>query len=234
MPTTSEPKIESDLAFSPEIAAEPNAMPEPALADQDAQIEGIELSRYAEQQGIGTGEVWQLVRLGQLAARTERGKVFVYERAIDDNALTAPVDVAMDSQYNKSLKAETETSALPPLPSTRDLQHTSNLVPQAPAPEIALLLDHLSLAKEEHREIIRLTQDSISRITNMTEQLLAAKDTLLKEREEQLADANDEVKARDEKLATLAQEAAERDAMVTRLRQELEDMEMLNKTLGGN
>lgn len=231
MQKISDPKIEADLPFSSEIASEPNQAALTDASTADAQFEGVELSAYADQNDLTTADVWALVRQGELAARTQRGKVYVYDRALEDEELIA--EEAPQAATSTSTRPITSAAPafLPPLPTASTATPASALVPQQPAPEIALLLDHLSLAKEEHREIIRLTQDSITRITSMTEQLLAAKDTTIRDREEQLASAHDEVEMRDQKIAAMEQQMADRDAMVTKLRQELEDMEILTKTL---
>ena len=53
--------------------------------------------------------------------------------------------------------------------------------------ELALLIDHLSLAKDENREILRLTQDSMARLTHMTDAILEMKDAVIATKEEQVA-----------------------------------------------
>lgn len=84
--------------------------------------------------------------------------------------------------------------------------------------EVALLLDHLSLAKEENREILRLTQDSINRITHMAETMMAMKDEILSQRTEEVAGLK--------KLVT------DREQVINRLNQEVEDFAILTKSLG--
>ncbi len=218
-----DPIIEADLEISADFSQLPNADQDASPnADSDCQFAGIELATYASQHAIGTSQVWELVRQGKLAARTERGRVFVYERAIEDDdltPLTPPATISLDN--------------LPPLPTKAPAQQHA-LTPAAPTPEVALLLDHLSLAKEEHREIIRLTQDSISRITSMTEQLIASKDALLKDREEQLREKTTELSRRDSKLEAAEEDIARRDATIAKLKQDLEDMEILTRTLSPN
>ena len=45
--------------------------------------------------------------------------------------------------------------------------------------EIALLLDHLSLAKEENREILKLTNAAMSQIKSVNEMVISSKDELI-------------------------------------------------------
>lgn len=84
-------------------------------------------------------------------------------------------------------------------------------------PEVALLLDHLSLAKEENREILRLTQDAMQRVSNMTDQLVKLKDELLSTKDQQLTQMHEIVKAR--------------EAEILRLKRQNEDLETLARTL---
>ena len=84
--------------------------------------------------------------------------------------------------------------------------------------ELALLLDHLSLAKEENREILRLTQDTLTKLSAMTDAVVQMKDEV--------------IKSKDLQLATMQQAIAEKERNLSQLRQDKEDLEMLNRTLG--
>jgi len=84
-------------------------------------------------------------------------------------------------------------------------------------PEIALLLDHLSLAKEENREIIKLTQDALTRVSTMTDTMIKMKDQL--------------IGAKDEQLSSMREVLALRESEIRKLKQEREDLEMLTRTL---
>jgi chromosome segregation ATPase len=79
--------------------------------------------------------------------------------------------------------------------------------------EMALFIDHLSLAKEENKDILRLTQDSINRITQLSESVISLKDELLK--------------ARDTEIQALKKRLQSKNLTIRRLRQELEDLSML-------
>ena len=83
--------------------------------------------------------------------------------------------------------------------------------------EVALLLDHLSLAKEENREILRLTQDSMGRLTQMTDAMLQMKDDVISAREAQLTDMRERLDAQTHELR--------------RALREKEDLETLSRAL---
>lgn len=161
----------------------------------DAEFAGEELHDFAAARGLTEQDVWAQIRNGDLIGRSFGGKLYVHEphgaHAVDN---------------------------LPPLPldeGTLEERHLVASVPQAT--EVALLLDHLSLSKEENREILKLSQDSISRVTQMADTIVAMKDELLK--------------ARDEQIDGLREKLKSRDAEISRLQQELEDMKMLAATL---
>ena len=80
-----------------------------------------------------------------------------------------------------------------------------------------LLIDHLSLAKEENREILRLTQDAMSRLTHMTDVMLDMKDALIASKEEQ--------------MSILKLRLSEQSADLTRALKENEDLETLTMAL---
>jgi hypothetical protein len=87
----------------------------------------------------------------------------------------------------------------------------------AQTPEVALLIDHLSLAKEENREILNFAQQSLAQVREITSQIVSSKDELLRLREEK-------IQLLEEKLARNLHE-------LKKLSQEKEDLEMLTMEL---
>lgn len=97
--------------------------------------------------------------------------------------------------------------------------HVSEQRPEsATSTEVALLLDHLSLAKEENREILRLTQDSIAKISQMAETMMAMKDEILKQKSEEVERLNRVLR--------------DREQTISHLKQEVEDFTILTRSLG--
>ena len=80
-----------------------------------------------------------------------------------------------------------------------------------------ILIDHLSLAKEENREILRRTQDAMSRLTQMTDAMLEMKDAL--------------ISSKDEQMSILKLRLSEQSADLTRALKENENLETLTNTL---
>ena len=180
-------------------------------------------------------EVWEGLKVGQLTGRMRLGQILVYGpiplRAAPEQEPVAPLSA--EAQAYGAVAAEGE---LPPLPLATDelddfegpprrfetavLPHAASLAvrPESQvAPEIALLLDHLSLAKEENREILRMTQQSIRKVTELSEQLVEGKEQL--------------IRAKDVEIHALRDAIDVQRREITRLRQQHEDLEMLARTL---
>ncbi len=89
---------------------------------------------------------------------------------------------------------------------------------------VALLIDHLSLAKEENREILRLTQSSLEHITKTTEAIIHAKDALISKHEADFLNLKTQVEEREKALVQSEKE-------IQQLKQQIEDLQMLSKVL---
>ena len=193
-----------------------------AYANRDS--DGLSIEDYALHHRLSSEEVWNKLRRGHLVGRTSRGKVLVYE-SISAAALAVPGS----PQSRSSASADGD---LPPLEFGATPQRYSAPTPSNSAgslvtmdsvsgpqsTELALLLDHLSLAKEENREILRLTQDTLTKLSAMTDAVVQMKDEV--------------IKSKDLQLATMQQAIAEKERNLSQLRQDKEDLEMLNRTLG--
>ena len=180
----------------------------------DSKLDGLELSAYAQAHALSADEIWQRIRAGSLMGRTQGGKVYVYDcDAPLQGSPQAPSTACFDG--------------LPPLPPTDRAVVGGAALDLSTSPqstELALLLDHLSLAKEEHREILKLTQDSIKQITAMAESLVAVKDSLIAHKDEQL-------QRQEREIEKLKAQVKKKSRSGRRLSQELEDIQMLVKTL---
>ena len=153
----------------------------------DSEIDGMELSDAARLMGISIDDLWRQVRNGRLIARTERGRVLVYTDASSRTQVEGlpPLperDILLEPTLNQ--RAVDTISILTPSPDMDMSLVTSR--DNADRQEIALLIDHLSLAKEENREILRLTTESMNRLTEMTDKMLEMKDSIISSKEEQM------------------------------------------------
>lgn len=165
-----------------------------------ATFAGVEIHEYAKNSNITVDQVWKLIKQGKLVVRNVSGRLMI----CDD-----PETVALISSPEPIEK--TRDSIIPLL----------SLEPGAAStPEIAVLLDHLSLAREENRDVLRMSQESLERISTLADQLLAAKNELLKRK--------------DEELNHMRQELNSQQREASGLRREMEDLRMLVSTLANS
>ena len=166
------------------------------------------LPAYAAAHSLTEAEVWRRLGAGELVGQNRGGAMVILAGA----AVPTPI------------------SFLPPLPAQSGEeapQLGGALAPAAPragassladsSTEMALLLDHLSLAKEENRDILRLTQESMRRVAELSDQIVLAKDQV--------------IEARESELLALREQLLARDRQIGQLRQQCEDLEMLAKAL---
>jgi hypothetical protein len=184
-------------------------------ANEDIQdIDGMELNAAAQTLKISIDELWRRIKNGKLIARTVLGKVFVYtdipkSHFSPDAPLPPTQEFSPETLPIERSFATTESHTV----ESHTLAHLQNPGNQ----EWALLLDHLSLAKEENREILRLTQDSMSKLTQMTESILSMKDSIIASKEEQ--------------LSILKERLAVKEIELGRALKERENLETLTKAL---
>ena len=179
------------------------------MAEEDPTISGITLEDYAAAEQITLADAWREIKAGKLLSRSFHGRIYVY-----------PDGIAPEPQLHTA-----DVADLPPLPDrpegamAKDLQGAELSLERVDAgqnPEMALLLDHLSLAKEENREILKLTQDSLSKVTGLTDDLVKLKDQVIEAKDVQIEAYRKELDSCRKELARLAQEK--------------EDLEMLART----
>ncbi len=132
-----------------------------------------------------------------------------------------------------TLASTFSATALPPLPSDESQSFSDNdrqfhgassnpqVLPVATGKvtntELALLLDHLSLAKEENREILKMTQESIRKVTELTDTIVEMKDTVIDAKETQIIFLKDQLETREKEIRKLMQQK--------------EDLEILAQTI---
>ena len=213
-------------------------------ATHDEEFDGWELSRYAAEKKVTQEYVWEKVKSGQLVARCHQGRMYVLEdfhqmdgilkkakqgvpeeaasiemaanrdesgqKDVDPNYGGPSTEFGIKERSSESFNQDASHYAQQDggYLATRPLHHPS---------EIALLLDHLSLAKEENKDILKLTQEAISQITSMTTSMLSLKEELLTAKEDQ--------------LKIYKQQMNEKELQLNKLKQEVEDLKMLTKLL---
>lgn len=193
------------------------------LHSHDEDIDGLELSLAAKKLGITIDEIWRRIRNGLVLARTHKGQVFVYTDLQSSHVASElpPVpstDAEGEQTYQTVLENQLHSEWNKGLTSRASNVDVHSLIPvQSHSPELSLLIDHLSLAKEENREILRLTHDSMARLTHMTDSLIEMKNSIIASKEEQ--------------MAILKQKIAEQSAQLVEALKEKEDLETLTQAL---
>ena len=182
--------------------------------------DGLPIEAYAAKYLLTEDEVWQRIRRGELFGRTEQGRLLIFSPA----------------------HAESTLAELPPLPGTplskSRVGAGSDRGPSADflalsgergqTPELALLLDHLSLAKEENREILKLTEQSMKRVCAMSDALVQMKDAVIQAKDAELSALRSQ---REVEIASLRDELAASEREIRRLKQHGEDLEMLARSI---
>ncbi len=187
--------------------------------------EGLPLDAYAGRHDLSVDDVWQKIRRGELVGRMQKGRLLIFNPEIADQPM---LDLPPLPGEGKALglggasmrsAAAAERSGADYLTLSGDRGQT---------PELALLLDHLSLAKEENREILKLTEQSMQRVCAMSESLVQMKDAVIQAKDAELTALRSQ---RDLETAQLREQLQARDLEIRRLKQQSEDLEMLARTM---
>lgn len=129
--------------------------------------EAIPLERFAAERSVPRELVWSQIQAGRLRARVKAGVVYIMQQ-IDEN---------------KPLEIEpTETPLAQPEPVVQ-----TQLAPTVSGVELKALLEHLTAAKAEQRELAQLTRTTIEQIRFMSQELVSFKDRMLSEKEEKIS-----------------------------------------------
>lgn len=195
----------------------------------DDEIHGLELREYSRKFNLETSEVWKKIRRGELVARTENGFIYVYGHSVPDHSLSDFTNETGQLQKSptdaNNVFPRGDLDELPPLPMeiNTDASETRYLEDSS-SPTVALLLDHLALAKEENRKVLAFTQDAIIRITKMSDTIVDMKDSLINEKEKLL-------KVQEQKINSLNSQLNLEKNNNLNLHQNIEDLEMLAESL---
>ena len=109
-----------------------------------------------------------------------------------------PAEPALEPSLESTAKDEERKGALSNWPTPAGGEGTSQ-----PSTELALLIDHLSLSKDENREILRLAQESIRKITELSDTLVAMKDAVIEAKSTQIDSLKELLALRDKEIKTL-------------------------------
>jgi hypothetical protein len=186
-------------------------------SSDDDDIDGMELSKAARHLGVSIDEIWRRVRNGKLVARTDRGQVMVYTDASTVVTMEGlpPLPNSNAPEWTKSASNSDDSKSVDT--EYNQISVLSERVSSSDRQEVALLIDHLSLAKEENREILRLTHESMSRLSEMTDKMLDMKDSI--------------ISSKDEQMQILKQRLAEQTEQLRQVLREKEDLETLTEAL---
>jgi hypothetical protein len=178
---------------------------------------------------IGIDELWSKVKSGQLLARTLAGEVRIYssiEKSNDDIAkianLPKPPLKKIQSKKIQSKEILSPEIQFDPTVIVATMTHSNedhHASSNSSKGELAAIVHHLNLAKEENREILKLTSESMSRLTQMTDAVINMKDELIVAREAQLQELQSELKAQDEQIRNLLREKENLETLAQNLSQ---------------
>ncbi|MDA9951141.1 keratin [Oligoflexaceae bacterium] len=163
---------------------------------------GLTLSEYCNVKGDSPSSVWQKIRAGELISRAIHGRLKIFDSSQVGHISPRP--------FGATAKNRAENAELPELPDLEDVAKStavsvtsgqvSVITGAEHGQEVSLLIDHLSLAKEENREILSLTQSSIRKITEMSEQLLEAKEQVIDAHKQTIHEKNLLIEMQQEKI----------------------------------
>jgi hypothetical protein len=178
----------------------------------DCAIDGMDIEMAADALQVDVEEIWRRIRRGDLLARSQLGKVFVYtdhaQFEVDQDRFSALPDLPF--QKLQGARHERLAGNLGDHPGV-DIQLwdpgvSTSLVSTDQSYQFDELIRLLNMAKEENREIIRLTSDSMSQLSQMTDEMLHLKDQVIEARELQVRNLEADVRGTREEIQKLRQE----------------------------
>lgn len=218
---------------------------------------GMEISLYAKHHNTHEGEVWRKIRSGELIAKPYKNKLYIYSETNNGILLDSKEPLfTIDKSSTPSAPIIDEDllqeESLPELPefkesltgASKSLINTNTS--SSESQQIALLLDHLSLAKEENREVLQLAKETVEKVTKMSEEIVSMKDSIIESHKEhieiekkkvedlsqQMEQQKLELSAEIEKQKNeLNEQLKQQEDDLRKLRQENEDLNMLNKMI---
>lgn len=139
-----------------------------AVAAEDG--EAIPLERFAAERSVPRELVWSQIQAGRLRARVKNGVVYIMQQVNED----APIEI------------ESPLEPVATIEPIRSPDHLSSV-------DLKALLEHLTAAKAEQKELAQLTRTTIEQIRFMSSELVAFKDRLLTEKEAKISQLEDQV-----------------------------------------
>ena len=188
--------------------------------------EPVSLERYSALNKMPPFMVWEQIKKGKILAREINGEIYILPQTQASSASSLGIRegasagqlTTEDKEVIKTLVGDKNThkAELPSLPNKTGgyLGLNGN---NSESPEVALLLDHLSIAKEENQEILKMAQKSLEQVKEITREIVSAKDEVIQTKEE--------------KIKLLEEKLLQKDNDLNKTRQKLEDLEILTKTL---
>ena len=209
---------QSSLDFGKNPQSNHDSQQDQGLASSAAD-DGMPIEDYAEKFLLSETEIWRRIRHGELLGRTHQGRLLIYPPSSIEATLADLPPLPGQTPSPTRVGATQERSGADFLGLSGE---------RSSSPELALLLDHLSLAKEENREILRLTDQSMKRVCEMSDALIQMKDAVIVSKDTELLAVRQQ---RDTEVASLEAKLAASDMEIRRLRQQSEDLEMLARTM---
>ncbi len=194
----------------------------------DAQQTGerpLNLSDFAQRNQITEDRVWELIEEGELAARFVNDEILILREQHTGD------EPQVDLQEEPTIAIHDESEVLPSLSPRAALADEappspSVEVPRAPAEhpplqeplpdlfaEQDIESDNSSVPTDDYRDLLVFAQDAMNRTMDLSRQLLATKDELLR--------------MKDERIQQLQFEQQRNELEIRRLRKKVEDLETL-------
>jgi hypothetical protein len=183
----------------------------------------LNLSDFAQRNQMTEDRVWELIEEGELAARFVNDEILILreQEAADEPRIdfheTPQIAIHDDASDILPMQAEPMMSPSPVV----ELPRFEPAPAPAPAPPEAPRLESMNFEDEEsdvlpaddYRDLLVFAQDAMNRTMELSRQLLATKDELLR--------------MKDERIQQLQFEQQRNELEIRRLRKKVEDLETL-------
>jgi hypothetical protein len=198
------------------------------------QTEMLGIDSFAQKNGMDPQEVWRQIRIGKLASHHINDEICVFttqeeaQTFLERQGASGGSDGLFEGDPTFTPPNETSSNAWTPpsltppkddniIGAERSDHYLSLRGGWSESPEVALLLDHLSLSKEENREIIQLANQSMTKISHLSETVVTLKDQV--------------IAAKEAELEILKEKLVQQESMIRKLKQDNEDLQMLAENL---
>lgn len=184
---------------------------EPAI-DGTEVTRALTLKEYSLRHQLTEDRVWEMIEEGELSARFVNDTILIYRESeeVTDTSPRLDIDFEAPSYLMTELlgtpNSQPKAMPVPHLDLRPDSTGTGPAEADSSTPE---------RVPESQSDLLLFAQDSIARTVELSHQLLATKDELLR--------------LKDEKLAFLERSLQDKDLEIRSLKRELENMQILNK-----